>query len=99
MNQTDDFLIQWIECGNRVVKTLDGAVLVSNAISLFEFLLQPGHQCAAASRTAPWCTNLDCRSNHLRGLKRVGVSRYICKVCGEELTGSTSAIFAHRRTH
>lgn len=53
MNQTDDFLIQWIECGKSVVKMLDGAVLVSNAISLFEFLLQPGHQCAAASRTAP----------------------------------------------
>jgi len=47
-----------------------------------------------------WCTNLDCPSNHaVRGLKRVGVSRYICKVCGEELTGPTSAIFAHRRTH
>lgn len=46
-----------------------------------------------------WCTNLDCPSNQLSGLKRVGVSRYICKVCGEELTGPTSAIFAHRRTH
>jgi hypothetical protein len=53
MNQTDDLLIQWIECGKRGVKLLDGPVLVSNAISLFEFLLQPGHQCAAASRTAP----------------------------------------------
>lgn len=45
-----------------------------------------------------WCTNLDCPSNYRpRGLHRVGVSRYICEVCGEVLTGPISAILAHRR--
>jgi hypothetical protein len=47
-----------------------------------------------------WCTNLDCPSNHaIRGLHRVGVSSYVCKVCGEELSGPVSTVFAHRRSH
>lgn len=47
-----------------------------------------------------WCTNLDCPSNHvLQGLHRVGVSDYVCKVCGEQLVAPISAVFAHRRSH
>jgi hypothetical protein len=47
-----------------------------------------------------WCTNLDCPSNNRpRGLRRVGVNRYTCKVCSEVLTGRMSVILDHRRTH
>lgn len=47
-----------------------------------------------------WCRNLDCPSNHvLKGLTRLGLNRYVCTVCGIELTGPMSAIFAHARTH
>lgn len=49
---------------------------------------------------ADWCLNLDCQSNHvISGLTRVGVRRYICSVCRHELTGPTSQVLAHRRTH
>ena len=46
-----------------------------------------------------WCTNLDCPSNHIRGLARVGVNDYICTVCGEALRTPFSAVRAHRATH
>ena len=46
-----------------------------------------------------WCTNLDCSSNDLGGLHRIGVNRYLCDACGNVLAGPTSSVFAHRRTH
>lgn len=47
-----------------------------------------------------WCTNLDCPSNHaLRGLHRVGVNIYVCKVCREELRGPITFIVGHRAAH
>ena len=47
-----------------------------------------------------WCTNLDCPSNHaLRGLHRVGVNIYVCKVCREELRGPITVIVGHRAAH
>lgn len=46
-----------------------------------------------------WCTNLDCPSNHLMGLARVGVNDYICAVCGEALRTPFRAVLAHRATH
>jgi hypothetical protein len=47
-----------------------------------------------------WCPNLDCPSNHvLSSLTRGGMNRYVCTVCGTELTGPMSRIFGHRRTH
>ena len=54
----------------------------------------------ATSVTSEWCTNLECPSNHaLRGLHRVGVSAYLCEVCGEELRGPISDVLGHRGTH
>ena len=46
-----------------------------------------------------WCTNLDCPSNHaVRGLWRVGVNDYRCKVCGDLLRTPMSAVLAPRKT-
>jgi len=56
---------------------------------------------AAGKRTvgSEWCTNLDCPSNHLRGLWRVGVNDYVCEQCGAALRTPMEQVFAHRRTH
>lgn len=54
----------------------------------------------ATSVGSEWCTNLGCPSNHvLRGLHRVGVNIYVCKVCREELRGRISVVLAHRGSH
>jgi hypothetical protein len=56
-------------------------------------------QAGETERAVVWCPNLDCASNQLKGLHRVGVNRYVCTVCGKDLSGPMSQIFGHRRTH
>lgn len=46
-----------------------------------------------------WCTNLECPSNHLKGLHRVGVNDYVCLDCAETLRTPIGQVFAHRRDH
>jgi len=46
-----------------------------------------------------WCTNLECPSNRLGGLLRVGVNDYVCQVCDETLRTPIRLVFAHVRAH
>jgi hypothetical protein len=46
-----------------------------------------------------WCTNLDCPSNQLRGLRRTGVNDYQCLECDAVVRTPFTDVAAHRRGH
>ena len=73
-----------------------GANLVTGAVATDD----PEVLASGETAYADWCPNLDCESNRvIPRLTRVGVRRYICSVCGQELTDPMSLVLAHRRTH